>query len=267
MNVPNRISVAEGIAALAAGLFWTGGERILVIWGYYDESGEYDGGNLLNMTIGGCFSSLGRWQVFDTEWKKVLDDEGLSFFHMTEFEAYRPPFDFVLPDGNRDKERHNRLLNSLLDIMLRHVEGFYGFGAVSMFDPASPKQTHKNLMDDCVLGAVKHAVLHITDFYKQPINLVFGKQRHFPEDGIKKYLREYEHRDPKGGIKSFTTADPKDVRPLQGADIFAYEMARAQRSGRQERYPFQRLIDGAKANGLNMSMNWGPIRGSQHGAR
>lgn len=251
----------EGIAALTAGLFWRADAKILAMWGYYDESGEYDGsGNLLNMTIGGCFASLDRWQAFDAAWLAALTDHGLTYFHMTDFEAWKPPFDFTLADGGQDQTKHNRLLNTLLDIMLEHIDGFYGFGAVSMFDPVVPALTHKNLMEDCVGGAIKNAVLDVADFYQQPLNLVFGKQKHFPEGRIRKYIEFYDYGAAEVRIKSFTTADPKDIRPLQAADIFAYEMARAQRAGRPERYPYQRLIDGAKAKSLRMTITWGPVR-------
>jgi hypothetical protein len=167
-----------------------------MIWGYYDESGEYDaGGKLLNMTIGACFAPLERWQSFDAEWLKALEDEGLTYFHMTDFEAWKPPFDFKVSDGSRDKAKHNRLLNSLLEIMLRHIDGLYGFGAVSMFDPDMPPQTHKNLMEDCIGGAI-------------PLNLVFGKQRHFPEGGIKKYADIYDWGEAKGRINCLSMAEP-----------------------------------------------------------
>jgi hypothetical protein len=136
------------------------------MWGYYDESGEYDGrGNLLNMTIGGCFASLDRWLKSDSEWQRALADHGLTYFHMTEFEAWKPPFDFMLDGGGRDQAKHRRLLNALLDIMLAHVDGFYGFGAVSMFDPEKPELSHQILMEDCVGGAIKNAVLEVADFY------------------------------------------------------------------------------------------------------
>jgi hypothetical protein len=264
MNAPFRFRSLEGIGALAAGLFWPKNARVLVMWGYYDESGEYDAkGNLLNMTIGGCFSSIDRWKALDVEWQKALSDQGLDYFHMTEFEAWSRPFDFKLPDGSRDQARHNRLLNELLDIMLRHIDGFYGFGAVSMFDPSKPPQTHANLLEDCVVGAIKSAVLDVADFYQQPLHLVFGKQKHFPERKIRQYVGQYDYGEATGRIESLSMAEPRTVRPLQCADIFAYEMARAQRAGRPERYPFQRIVDGAKQRNLRLSMYWGPIRSSR----
>jgi|HubBroStandDraft_4_1064222.scaffolds.fasta_scaffold100423_2 hypothetical protein len=253
--------VSSGFGELAAGLFWPDDAKVLVMWGYYDESGEYDQtGNLLNMTVGGCFAPLDAWKTFDAQWSAALAAEGLSYFHMTDFEAWKPPFDFALPDGNRDRARHNRLLNTLLDIMLAHVDGFWGFGAVSMFDPAKPELTHELLMEDCVGGAIKNAVLEVADFYGEPLNLVFGKQKHFGEGKIRRYIEFYDFGDAKGRIKDFTMSDPKSKSPLQAADIFAYEMARAQRSGRPERYPFQRIVDGCKATNRKLIMGWGPIR-------
>ena len=235
------------------------------MWGYYDESGEHGpDGHPLNMTIGGCFSSLDRWQLFDAEWKEALGAEGLDYFHMTDFEAWAPPFDFKLADGSRDKEKHNRLLNSLLGIMLDRIDGFYGFGAVSMFEPNSPRiLSHRRLMTDCMLGAIKNAVMDIADFYQEPLNLVFGKSTHFPETEMDKLIEFYDYGEAKGRIETCSTGEPKKIRPLQAADIFAYEMARAQRKGRPERYPFQTLVDGVKSRNLRLMMYWGPIRSSE----
>ena len=262
MNVWSRIRPElTGIGGLCAGLFWAGDAKVFIMWGYYDESGEYDGkGTPINMTIGGCYASLDRWQVFDIEWQRALADEGLSYFHMTYFEAWQPPFDFKLPGGARDQARHNRLLNSLLDLMLRHIDGFFGYGAFSMYDPDKPPLTHELLMEDCVGGAIKNAVLDVADFYGKSLNLVFGKQKHFGEGKIRKYLDLYDYGAAQGRVKTFSMADPKEVRPLQAADILAYEMARIQRAGRPERYPWQRLVDGARSTGRRMTIGWGPVR-------
>ena len=272
MSAPVRYPGLDGISALAAGLCWRKGDLIMSVWLKYDESGEYDAaGNLLNMTIGCCVTRLDRWQQFDLEWTQALIDEGIPpaesgkpCFHMTDFEAWQPPFDFKLPDGSRDKARHNRLLNTLLDIMLRHIEGFHGYGAVSQFDPAVNfgPMTHHALMNDCMNGAIKHAVLDIWDFYQEPLNLVFAKQKHVPEHLIAGYLNVYDWGPAEGRVKSHATARPMDVPGLQAADLSAYEMGRAQRENRPERYPFKRLVDGAKERGLRMTIYWGPIRSS-----
>jgi len=233
--------------------------KLLMIWGYYDESGEYADGKLVNMTIGSCMAPFENWIAFEREWREALAKEGISAFHMTDFEAWVPPFDFKFTDGGRDKEKHNRILNALLDIMLRHVDGFHGFGAVAMFDPAVPALSHERLMEDCVCGAIKHAVLDAADYYGQPINLVFGKQRHFSEIMMRKYVDLYDYGDAKGCIKSFTMMDPESVCPLQAADILAYEMSKSQRD-RRERYPYRRIMNGAMERENRISIQWGPIR-------
>lgn len=234
------------------------------MWGYYDESGEYEGGNgrLVNMTVGGCFAPLDAWLQFDPQWRKILADEGLDFFHMTDFESYVPPFDFKLANGERDKQRHNRLINSLLDLMFECVDGFYGFGAVYRPD-LHPAATHADLMEDCVAGAIKNAVLDVADFYGDQLCLVFGNQNHCPESKIRRYVDFYDYGAAKGRIKTMSTAEMKCTTPLQAADIFAYEMARAQRPNRPERYPFQRIVDHCRAANKKMLLSWGPIRSSR----
>jgi hypothetical protein len=73
---------------------------------------------------------LEKWKLFEPKCRLILAREGLESFHMADFEAWRPPFDFKLENGDRDKEKHNRLLNDLLDVMLEHIEGLYGSPAI-----------------------------------------------------------------------------------------------------------------------------------------
>lgn len=264
MNAP-MCSRIGGFAELAAGLFWADAEKKAMIWGYYDESGEYEKDpitgqqRLARMSIGGCMSTKGKWALLDTDWKLVLDQEGLPFFHMTDFEAWRPPFNFTLPNGKRDQIKHNRILAALLEIMVNHIEGFYGFASSSPISP-DPSKAHRLSLEDCVVGAVSHAVNEAWEFYREPINLVFAKQNHFPKSEIEKYIWLYDFGDGKDRIKGFSTCDVKDVRPLQAADLFAYEIAREQRRDQRRRFPFMRLDLAAKAGQIRMTLKWGPIR-------
>jgi hypothetical protein len=49
---------------------------------------------------------------------------------MRDFEAYQREFKWLLPDGSRDKERHNAFLNTLLDIICGRVKHHVAFGNV-----------------------------------------------------------------------------------------------------------------------------------------
>src|SRR5262245_19017299 len=214
------------------------------------------------MSIGGCYATVDEWRVFDGEWRKACLDEGLvkdgrPYFHMTDFEAWKPPFDFRLPDGKRDHEKHKRVLNTLLEIMLRRIGGYYGHGMVS--DATSDDISHRKALDECAAGAVKHAVLHVSEYYGQPLNLVFAKQGHLPLRQFEAHAAVYDWAATKR-IKTLATGEPSDILALQAADIWTYEVARAQRAGRPERYPYQRLVDSAKLNRVPMIVGWGPFR-------
>jgi hypothetical protein len=241
-------------------LGWPDTGVVLMIWAYYDESGEYDAaGKLINTTVAGCVSTSEKWQSFDAKWREFLASEGLSEFHMTDFEAWKPPFNFLLPNGERDRTKHNRILNGVLDLMIEYVEGFYAYGAVSMYYPER-QQTHEQLMNDCIGGAVKDIALRVCGDYDEPINLVFGKQPHFAQTKIEKYVNIWNYGVREGSLGTVTHCTTSSIPALQAADVLAYEVARAQRANRPERYPFQRLVDAAKTNGQAFSVTWGPIR-------
>jgi hypothetical protein len=228
------------------------------MWVYYDESGEYGpDGRLRNMSIGGCAAPLDRWKSFEIAWLKALSDEGLTYFHMTDFEAWVHPFDFALPDGTRDKEKHNRLLNALLSVMLDHVDFFGGFAAGNLIS-SDPTMAHELALEDCVLAAITYAVHDLWEKRERPINRVFGKQRHFSYAKIMKYVELYGWGEGRGRLGSVTVDEPKVLPPLQAADILAYEMAKVQRE-RPVRYPFIRLRDESKARGIPMTLKWGPF--------
>jgi hypothetical protein len=242
-----------------------------MICAYYDESGEYDAsGAIVNMTIGGCVSSQEKWEAFNGAWRKLLGDEGLDYFHMCEFEAWQPPFDFKLANGERDKERHKRILNTALDLMFAYIEGFYGYGAVSG-DLPEGRGKHDRLMEDCIGGAIKDVVLRVWRNYEEPIHLVFGKQPHLSEELISRYVKFYDYGEAAHRTGSLTHRNTFEVPALQAADVLAYELARVQRKDRPERYPWRRLIGGAKSNQIPFSIMWGPISSARanlsgHGA-
>jgi hypothetical protein len=224
------------------------------VWCYYDESGEHDAqGNLVKMAIGGCVSRLDKWSTLEREWQAALAEEGLAFFHMTDFEKWRPPFDFRKPNGNRDRQRHDRLLNKLLDIMCNQIEAFHG----SFVETTGPKRRHGLTWEDCVVMPIKYAVEEIWDSYKEPIELVFSQQEHFPLKGIRAYVTLFEHGLERR-INDVSFCDPKKVCALQAADIVAYEFAHAQRPGHPERYPLKKLREFVEAKGRPLIIEPGP---------
>ena len=218
----------------------------MMVWIYYDESGEYDAdGHLTRMTVGGCIAPLEKWRIFELEWREALARDDLEFFHMADFEAWRPPFDFKLENGDRDKEKHNRVLNNLLNVVLNHIDGLYGFAGSSILREGD--NLHKKLLEDSISGAIKNAIIETWTFYEKPLTLVFDYQTHFPLDRIKEYIDYYDCAGGKGRVKSVIFGRATECPALQAADIIAYEMAKIQRMDRPQRYPFSKLVEGARA--------------------
>lgn len=209
-----------------------------MIWAYHDESGEYDtSGKLLNLTMGCCVSPIEKWRVLEAGWKAVLKEHHLSDFHMTDFEAWRPPFDFKLDNGERDKAKHNLLLNSLIDLMIENIDGIHGYASTSILRDGD--NAHREYYEDCIIGSVANAVHQTWEAYHKPVNMVFDRQNHFPEIGVRDYVAFYDFGEAKERIRSCTIGKSDEIPALQAADILAFEMSKYQRQDRPERYPFK----------------------------
>jgi hypothetical protein len=55
----------------------------LMYTAYFDESGTH--GSSEALVIAGYVASNPQWQEFDYEWKKALEDAGVTHFHMRDF--------------------------------------------------------------------------------------------------------------------------------------------------------------------------------------
>lgn len=253
MNARVRFS---GIAELAGGLSWRHDAGVLLAWLYYDESGEYKDGKLTGLTMGGVVSTAEKWCELERRWRAVLDEYGIPEFHMADFERWLKPFDFTLPDGSRDKVKHNNLLNALLDLMIEYVEGMHGYACTSILRDGD--NAHREYIEDCVIGATKDAVLGTWQLYQEPLHLVFDRQNHFKD--LKKYAAFYDFGETSERLGTLTTGNSKDILALQAADILAYEMQRHQRAERVERYPFTKLREACEQGRFRMTLAWGPLR-------
>jgi hypothetical protein len=85
---------------------------------YFDASGNRQQPAL---TVLGFVSEVGRWKEFEFAWKKILRAESLTYFHMTDFVARKPPFD-KWPDDESGKARRDRFFRSLLGAVTGKTE-------------------------------------------------------------------------------------------------------------------------------------------------
>jgi hypothetical protein len=149
---------------------------------------------------------------------------GLSEFHMKDFESRKGPY-----NNWSNPERKDRL-NILLDIIgaaKPHCIGFTNY--------VRPGEDTAAIYKRCA-----HDVLLELGLYEDEFATVFA---HHPEFGGYSPLHQMLIKHGYGeSIKSVTVGYPRDMCPLQVADIIAFEIRGQERDdGRPQRYPLRRL--------------------------
>jgi hypothetical protein len=118
---------------------------VVVLTGYFDESGEHEGDQLKRLTLGGFFAPWPAIEQLTTQWRAALDDEAISEFHMKEFASDEHQFTNWSPDRQRRLDR-------FVDILCAHAQVF---GAFSYVPACGTKRAFK-------------------DTYETALNRVFG---------------------------------------------------------------------------------------------
>jgi hypothetical protein len=223
---------------LAWGLGWNSEALIGMFWHYLDESGDHaQDGTLTRLTLGGCVATTDAWRKFCPVWQKMLDDFQIPMFHMSDIQAWKPPFNFLLPDGQRDWPKHKALMNQALDAIIGHADEILGF----VSDPEPGKPPFEDAYESNIAKAVKEASKAVWGA-ENPLTMVFAKHKDFKASRIAKY---FELWDDVPGLAFGGVADPMVVLPLQAADLVAYEMRCYSRKDQPEevRYGMKRLAE------------------------
>ena len=235
-----RLMVSE----LAAGMGWGRSWRIGVLWAYFDESGTHDSktGNITSLTLSGAIATCDQWRSFDRKWAEVLDDAGLEWFHMTDFEARSEP-----PYSDWTEKRRREILGNLLDAAVDHVPNVTGYHV-------DIKTTVQRGYEDIVAKLTKDWAI-FTYGSKEPVTMILA---HHPQYGAQRIARYFDLWNDDGLLNFGGIGHPKRLMPLQLADIIAYEMAREMRPVRPEtrRFPLKRLAEGCKSCTLTFVPYW-----------
>jgi len=210
-----------------------------MLWAYFDESGYHDPetGHLKKLSFGGCLASCEAWEGFEAEWQAVLVAEGIECFHMADFEAWVKPFDFKFADGNRDYEKHNRILNGLLEIIGRHVPHAFGFTR----NVSKPGKALADTYEWCVIDTIMHMASASAYRFNDKISVIFARHKEFALPRIEQYFGFMNWGDARLGTVGTDT--PTNLCQLQAADIIGYEVSRMERDEVLRRYPLRRLSE------------------------
>jgi hypothetical protein len=218
---------------------------VVMLWWAFDESYEHsrETGHATRVTVGGSVASCEDWLALDAEWCALLNRFRLAEFHMTDFEANRGPF----KGWEKTPERHRDLLAPLLDVIERHLKHFFGVCREVESEGGNETAAYRLCVGDVIAELARYRSPQLNDEFA----IVFARRKGFRIDLVRKAI-EREGADKFGPI---TSDRPINNCALQVADIIAYETRCIQRD-RQERYPFRRLRDMARAGGGSFSLTW-----------
>jgi len=187
---------------------------------YFDESGTHAGSPVV--AVAGFISTIERWRIVEKEWRTVLRMYKLDYFHMTDFENRRGPY-----QGWADGQRQT-VIKRLLGIIKRYVlSGFSAAVVTADYDRLSIDEQSR-LVDPytvCAFWCIRDVGGWLAELGRD------DRVAHVFERGIRGAPRISEAfgrasdvalHEYRFGTLHF--ADKRSLVPLQAADILAYEV-------------------------------------------
>jgi hypothetical protein len=207
-------------------------ELVLVLSAYFDERYQGNGSQGV-MAIGGCMSSVKRWNQFARQWRqRVLDPFGLKSFQMRDCEGGGGDF-AGWPLGRR------REIQSIAMPIIRRWTLWEGASAVIEADCAEEldhlyerhrlrNRTEASVQDpygwcfSWFLHAVSKWVKEKTA--QSPLVLYFDQKEKVEGEPQRSFNEYPEQPDPpKRVLKSITNIDRVSFPPLEAANVLAHE--------------------------------------------
>jgi hypothetical protein len=196
---------------------------------YCDDSGT-DGNSPI--AVAACYvASKVQWDEFVRNWDEVLRTENFSYFHMAEFVA--KPESGHKPFCDWDNTKKSRVYSKLASIVNTRVRKGFGIAIPKKaFDSAAPQHFRDHYTKDHYTYAVMCCIGMIADWRAQyavtsPIDYIFDQgSRQEQISAVWKIIGRDEHYAQKYGLapNGFSFRDKKVFKPLQAADILAWQM-------------------------------------------
>jgi hypothetical protein len=194
---------------------------MVLLRAYFDESGTHAGSPAV--VVGGYMSNDDQWGRFDVEWAKILSDEGLLAFRMTDCENSRGEF------VGWDKDRRRRVLGlALTTIRLRTWARVSVAVNVADFNAAASvvRETCPTPYFLCVSQCIK-VMAKWADKYAPNAQIAYVFEQGCPFQSDVHEMMRGIMRDPglkaRHRVASWSFANKRDFLPLQAADIYVYE--------------------------------------------
>jgi hypothetical protein len=208
MNIPLRRGSLSSLEEYALIAGWRGSDLTVMLYWFFDESGEHGpDGKLEQLTLGGF---LARWRavrLLCRDWRAALDEHHISDFHMSEFASDEGNFD------NWPPERRAKL-DRFVDILCQHVSHFSAFS----YKVTKPDDAFRDTYETA-LSHIMNKAASIATHESDRIRLVFAKAGGISMGRIGEYFDTLDW--DRNHVHSVATELARDNPPLQAAEIVA----------------------------------------------
>jgi hypothetical protein len=216
---------------------------------YFDDSGHPAKGP--ELVVGGFLSTVSRWRTFEDEWTEVLNEFGVTAFHMKEFTASSGEFSEWKGNEGRRIAFLKRLIKTVKKRAMASVSS-----AMLMDEYREVDSIYK--LSEFV---APYAVCGVNTLHKTQVWL---KEHGYPTDQL-----ECIYEDGTGHKGAFVDLadrmgfpspkfEPKNkIRALEAADFISWELGKIIRDVSNDTFRIRATIDALRKN---MPRMWGIYR-------
>ncbi len=216
--------MSGGLARLLEIVLPDGGDVVVLLEGYFDESGGFDQEPKV-FCIAGYFLYSEQAKEMDAAWGGVLKEHAIPYFHMVDCAHGNGVF------AEKSKNERSEIVKKLIELIKAYT--VEGFAAIVREETFVISEKHPDLYSACAqlcIGALQ-AYLEISRRE--------GEIAYFFETGHKNRGRAYSHvaeRLEKAGA-SMTFHKKEKLRLLQAADLLAWQVTKWAKDGITKKHP------------------------------
>jgi len=213
---------------------------MLFLTAYVDESGHSVDPRARFVGLGGLVAPVSRWEKFTDQWGAALDEFiGGQEFHMKEFILIPGIGPYVGWDENRRQKFMGRLIAAIIESEAAPVAAIVSLDARDALHP-----THQEFFGDPYFTAFQQVTRGLSlaalprevPFEPETVSMVYAYQKDFgainsgsdaPQNqGRAESLWHAMKEKTIFGqwMGAYSSDTPKNMLPLQAADLFAYEI-------------------------------------------
>jgi hypothetical protein len=223
------LSPLEEYAAIA---FWRPSDVTVMLYWFFDESGEHGpDGQYEQLTLGGFLAHWREVRHLCRDWRLALEETSKATFHMSEFAS--DEHNYAAWPVERQQE-----LDRFVDILCKHVKHFSAFS----YKVTKPDDAFRDTYETA-LAHIMNKAASIAVHENEKLRLVFAKAGGISMGRIGEYFDALDW--DRHHVHSVVTELSRDNPPLQAAEIVARGM-KAYVEGKGIVHSFAKVMGSAK---------------------